>query len=214
VKELRALKNAVNIVFVTCYSNSDYEKPCGKGMQKLLVTRCEVSNGEVKATKDQVEAQLNPDSFKHSYSISYLGAEQGRQCSSNIDRPNGLGEAELRYARVNDETVSFELVIDGTGVVKKANGEVLEVQEEIESLRKIAYHYEGNKHEPCIVRLVWGDPVCLSFYGRLVSMKIDYILFRPSGDPLRAKIRLSFVSFMSNDVSSLRAKISSPDLTH
>jgi nucleoid-associated protein YgaU len=62
-----------------------------------------------------------------------------------------------------------------------------------------------------LVRILWGK---LIFFGRLQKLIIDYTLFKPSGEPLRAKIDLSFVGTMSAKEESLEAKRSSPDLTH
>jgi nucleoid-associated protein YgaU len=45
-------------------------------------------------------------------------------------------------------------------------------------------------------------------------MSVDYTLFKPSGEPLRAKVKLSFSGFMSKEEEALRANRSSPDLTH
>ena len=45
-------------------------------------------------------------------------------------------------------------------------------------------------------------------------MSMDYTLFKPSGLPLRAKVKLSFTGFQSKDEKALRANRSSPDLDH
>ncbi len=53
----------------------------------------------------------------------------------------------------------------------------------------IVYKYDGSNHEPNHVRVLWGN---LIFFGRLESMSVEYTLFKPGGEPLRAKIKLSF----------------------
>jgi len=85
------------------------------------------------------------------------------------------------------------------------------VKTQIGNLKGVIYKYDGNEHEPRIVRLLWGS---LSFIGRLQSMSVQYTLFKPGGEPLRAKISLSFINYMSNAEESLRADRRSPDLTH
>ena len=45
-------------------------------------------------------------------------------------------------------------------------------------------------------------------------MTLDYTLFKPGGDSLRAKIKLNFGSYMSNKQQALKADRQSPDLTH
>lgn len=75
----------------------------------------------------------------------------------------------------------------------------------------MVYNYVGNKHEPNIVHIIWGT---LYFVCRLTSFKVDYVLFKPDGTPLRAKVTLAFSGYMTNKEEALQAKRSSPDLTH
>jgi nucleoid-associated protein YgaU len=45
-------------------------------------------------------------------------------------------------------------------------------------------------------------------------MTVDYTLFRASGEALRAKVAMNFVSFATQVEEALRAQRSSPDMTH
>ena len=45
-------------------------------------------------------------------------------------------------------------------------------------------------------------------------MSTVYTLFKLGGDPLRAKVNLSFQGFITKKEESLKANKSSPDLTH
>lgn len=183
--------------------------------ESLTITRCEVTaNGQTKPLRgngDIFKAMLNPASYAHQLSISYSGGADSKQ-RSVTQKPLGRTAVESRFASVNVEKVSFELVLDGTGVVKKDGTSVPNVKGEIEQLKEVVYRYVGEKHEPSVVKLSWGE--LDSFYGRMDSMSVDYTLFKPSGLPLRAKVKLSFVSFMTQVEEALRAKRSSPDLSH
>ena len=85
------------------------------------------------------------------------------------------------------------------------------MDEQLTALRKVVYDYDGDDHQPRIVRVLWGS---LKLFGRLTSIDVDYTLCGPDGLPLRAKVKLAFVRFMSAKEASLRANRSSPDLTH
>ena len=85
------------------------------------------------------------------------------------------------------------------------------VKSQVAQLTKVVYRYVGEKHEPPHVRLLWGS---LIFFGRLESMSTQYTLFKPSGEPLRAKVDLSFVGAMSKKEGELVSNRSSPDLSH
>ena len=80
-------------------------------------------------------------------------------------------------------------------------------------LKAIVYSYSGSDHEPNVVKIAWGRGLT-AFYGRLESMSADYTLFRPTGEALRAKVALSFISFSTQMEEALRAQRSSPDMTH
>jgi len=183
--------------------------------QKLTITRCDVTqDGQTNpsgSASDIFEAMLNPASYGQQLSIGY-SSDVDEDSKSSHQRPLGQTAVESRFASINAETVSFDLVLDGTGVVKKDDSSVPDVKAEIEDLKDIVYRYVGDKHEPSVVKLSWGelDP----FYGRMKSMAVDYTLFKPSGLPLRAKVKLSFVSYMTQVEAALRANRSSPDLSH
>ena len=180
--------------------------------QSLTITRCNVTpDGQTKPTGDSFQAMLNPASYQHAFSISY--SKEADPSSNSINRkPLGQTAVESRFAGINSEKVSFDLVLDGTGVARKNGKSVPNVKEEIEQLKNIVYRYVGDKHEPSVVKLAWGE--LSTFFGRMESMSLDYTLFRPNGLPLRAKVKLQFVSYMTQVEASLRANRSSPDLSH
>jgi hypothetical protein len=172
-------------------------------LKKLSISPCDVDDsGNVTVNSDKFEVMLNPSSYNHSRSIKY-----------NKTKAQGQIGSDLKFESVGDEKVSFDLVLDGTGVVPPATqgGSVEDVKTQLQSLTDIVYAYSGEKHEPSHVQLLWGS---LIFYGRLESMTVDYTLFKPSGEPLRAKVKLAFVDFMTAEEEALRANRSSPDLTH
>jgi nucleoid-associated protein YgaU len=194
-------------------------------MNKLTITRCDVDNGKVTARKnkeDAFELMLNPAQYKHGHSISYSGSDKKKgEAAGNA--AHGKTGTETRFAATNAEKLSFEFVIDGTGVVRRPGTEKTypDVNAQINQFKQVAYLYEGEEHEPPVVRLSWGA-LDLSgindsgkfFYGRLESLDIQYTLFKPSGEPLRARVSAGFVSFMTLMEAEQRANKSSPDLSH
>ncbi|MFW5834191.1 MAG: CIS tube protein [Pseudomonadota bacterium] len=179
-------------------------------LEKLTLQRCEVStSGQVTPQNgpgDSFAVLINPAEYKHALGIAYSDDDPDRA------RRLGAPDAAPRYAGGNPETVSFPLVLDGTGVVGE-DGEPTPVRTLIDRLKGICYRYDGDHHEPNVVKLKWGRTFD-NFYGRLRDLKIDYTLFKPSGEPLRAKMQLEFVRFKTPRQSSLEARMSSPDMTH
>ena len=167
-------------------------------LKKLTITACTIqTNGDVQVGSQKFEVMLNPSSYSHQFVISY-------------DEKTAFGKAAptVRFSGTDGEQVGFDLVLDGTGVVE---GATTDVKTQISNLRGVVYDYDGNNHEPNVVKVLWGS---LIFFGRLKSMSVEYTMFEPGGSPLRAKVKLSFFGFMSEKEESLRANRSSPDLSH
>ena len=172
--------------------------------KKLKLSPCTVDDsGNVSVSDgDSFEVMLNPSSYSHAYTIGY-----------NKKEPQGQLGSDTKFSGIKPEKVDFEILIDGTGVVNlpiPGKGSP-DVKTQVKQLTDIVYKYDGSNHEPNHVRMLWGS---LIFFGRLDSMSVDYTLFKPSGEPLRAKVKMSFTGFMSKEEEALRANRSSPDLSH
>ena len=170
------------------------------GMKSLMeITACSVDKGGTVSVNegDSFKVMINPSSYRFENTVCFSKARaQGEIGSRN------------QFKRINDGKVSFELVIDGTGVVASAKAE--DVKTQVKKLNAVL-GYDGSEHEPKHSRLVWGS---LIFFGRLTSMTTNYTVFKPSGEPLRAKVSLNFTGFMTDKEESLKANRSSPDLSH
>ena len=165
----------------------------------LKVTRCKVDrSGKVSLESVTFEALLNPGEVVHGYSISYNQSETLGQMGS-----------DTRFSAVGPDSLSFSLVLDGTGVVPDAKRR--DVKTQLSELSKVVHQYVGQRHEPSQVRVLWGTVI---FFGRMTTMSTQYTLFKPSGDPLRAKVKLAFTGFMSKKEMELVSNRSSPDLSH
>jgi len=172
------------------------------GQKTLLkISGCSVAkNGaiSVDSSRPVFVAMMNPSGYGHDFSVKYA-------------KNQALGQAgsETRFAGSQPEKLSLkELVLDGTGAVP---GTTKTVVQQVESLRAAVYTYVGTKHEAPIVQVVWGK---LLFYGRVEGLKFDYTLFKPNGEPLRAKISLSFIEYTSTAEIVKESDQKSPDLTH
>ncbi len=166
-------------------------------MTKLKICPCTVNDGNITPEKSKAfEVMLNPNKFTHNYTISY----DMKECMGQLG-------SDLKFNAIHPGSLDFEILLDNTGVVKGSS----DVQTQIEKLNKVIYKYDGSKHEPNHVQLIWGKIIA---YGRLTKMDISYTLFTPKGVPLRANINLSFKGFMSNPEQVKRANKSSPDMTH
>lgn len=171
--------------------------------QPLTMTRCTEADGVITPDSSAVyKLVINPAEFSHDRSICY-----------NTRRTQGQTGNPARFAAVNPDKLSFSLVFDGTGVVPVPSGNSApeDVNGQIKAMSDIVYRYDGQKHEPNIVQLAWGQ---LMFTGRLQSLSTQYTLFRPDGVPLRAKASLAFIGCLTMEEGQLASNRSSPDLSH
>jgi hypothetical protein len=175
--------------------------PIGARKTLLKITQYMVNDDGTITQKpsSQFTVLLNPAEFSEGYSISY-------------DPTTRLGQsaANPRFAAVKPQSVNFSIVLDGTGVVP-SEGSLTSVKQQLKNLNDVIYTYVGSRHEPSHVQLVWGSWI---FNGRLESLAVQYTLFKPNGDPLRAKLTLGFTSAISDKEAELTANRQSPDLSH
>ena len=167
---------------------------------KLTIAPCKVDSGKISVdtSKKKFEVMINPSDYTHGFTIQY-----------NKDKALGATGSEQKFDAYKPEKINFDLVIDGTGVLDSTGSP--DVKTRMKELEGTVYKFDGNAHEPQYVRLLWGS---LLFYGRLESLSVQYTLFKPSGEPLRATVKLSFIEFMSKEEEALEANKTSPDLTH
>lgn len=170
----------------------------------LTMTRYSVAtNGTLSIDRSKsFSVMINPSEFSHERAIGY-----------NRSKAQGSSRRNLKFSAVSPDSISFVIVLDGTGAVPSARpgATVRAVKDQMDSLLSVVYAYVGEHHEPSHVRVLWGS---LIFFGRLSSLSTQYTLFKPSGDPLRAKVSMKFEGSMSTSEEQLVANRSSPDLNH
>ncbi|CAD0007542.1 CIS tube protein [Flavobacterium chungangense] len=141
---------------------------------------------------------INPDTIKIQKSIEY-----------NEQQAPATSSASQKYKSTPSDKLSFEIIIDCTGIV---DAKRIDMAQEIEALETIIYTYNGKIHRPNFVKVQWGQNI--TFNGVLDSIDISYTLFKPDGSPLRAKISLAFSQYISPKSVTMIDAPQSPDLTH
>jgi len=144
------------------------------------------------------EVMLNPEKMQWGKSIQY-----------NEETAIDSSSPSSKYSKTHSEKLSFDLVIDCTGVVDSSR---IDLPTEISKLSKVIYDYNGDIHRPNFVIVNWGGG--LAFKCVLTSFNLSYTFFKPDGTPLRAKVSLEFSSYIDLTTLARKEKASSPDLTH
>jgi len=148
---------------------------------------------------------INPEKYTHKYGICY-----------NNTQAQGSNGVSPDFNRISTETVNFELVFDGTGVIPSKLPGVLPytgdgITKQIEQFKKMAFSFNGKIHSPNYLTLAWGK---LLFNCRLTTLDITYTLFKPDGTPLRARVTAAFKGYTNQKTLEKEANKTSPDLTH
>lgn len=168
----------------------------------LQISPCTVSQtGIINAqTGKAFKAKINPAGYDQKFVMQY-GGDTGRRVV--------IGQAgqEVKFAAIVPGGLTLkEIVLDGTGVVSTTP-----VKNQVANLKAVVHKFDGGTHEPPVVQVAWGT---LLFYGRVKDINVAYTLFKASGEPLRAKVTLTFVEFTPTPEMIKAAGMNSPDLTH
>jgi hypothetical protein len=172
-------------------------------LERMVVTAYTDKKFTTKAGEYTVT--INPASYSHVYEIRYNDVQaQGSPGGSPV------------YNRTPSDTVTFQLVFDGTGVVPSVLPGVVPftadgITKQIAEFKALVFSYNGNIHSPNYLILSWGT---LLFRCRLQSLKVNYTLFKPDGTPLRARVDITAKGYNDEAEIALRANKSSPDLSH
>ena len=189
---------------------------------KMKIVACTDSTyTEDKATPAYV-VMANPEKYTIDHSIDF-----------NLTQGQGTSSSDAKYNRTRPQTMNFDFIFDGTGILNAAGGLLgnltnpsaisiplvgpfasetsFDLVAEIEKFKACVLEFKGDHHEPRYVKLVWGT---LLFKGRLTSLKIDYKLFKPDGTPIRAVANCSFTDAIDDELRAAKEKKQSPDITH
>ena len=156
--------------------------------------------------KSQFTAPINPESYKHSYQNSY----------SVQDAAQGNAGKQLKFTGAEPQTISFDLMLDDTGVIYPFE-EGKDIISRINELKNIVYNYNGEYHRPNQVIIDWNTNFLegqVQYRWRLQTMNISFSLFAMDGRPLRAKISLDFRQSLTFTELQQLTNNESPDMTH
>lgn len=147
------------------------------------------------------EVMINPESYSHKYSINYT---KRKKMGGNTEASD--------FNQVGKEKIDFKLMLDSTGAIPLSDANKgKSVKDMVKELKGIVYDYHGDIHQPYFVELIWGS---LIFKGRLETFSVEYKMFTPTGDPVRANISMGFAGYMSEEQAASSANNQSPDMTH
>ncbi|MEM9337600.1 MAG: LysM peptidoglycan-binding domain-containing protein [Bacteroidota bacterium] len=142
--------------------------------------------------------QINPEKYTK---------EAPKQASK---KENVLSNGEVAPSNTAEslDILKFEFYLDSTGIVPGCT----DVHKSVSELRKLGLEVNGEIHRNNYLKVRW-DAV-LVFSCVMKSLNVDYLLFKPDGTPVRAKLQAEFEEFIDAETQAKQQNTSSPDLTH
>ena len=169
------------------------------GQLKKLIIKA-FKDGKFTSAAGEFELPINPETYSQRFAIEY----------DNTTPPGSHGN-DPKFLATTPQSLDLSFVFDGTGVIPNNPQEGKSVSEQIEDFLDIVYDMEGSIHRPKYLKILWGS---LAFDCILSNLDIEYTLFKPDGQPLRAKLKANFESFIEASKRVKEEGKNSPDLTH
>lgn len=148
----------------------------GENSKKLTFRSFDEDTYKEKNAKAEYEVMMNPANISRTLSTK-----------KDTTRPRGAVGSDGKWIGMESETYKFDLIFDGTGLVKAGAN----VEEEIDKFLKVVYMADKKKGQQNFVEISYGDMVVNC---KMSTMSIDYQLFSHEGTPLRAKVQCTFTS--------------------
>lgn len=143
---------------------------------------------------------VNPESYSQAYKVELK------------EKPAGGNQGSApEYKFTSPEELKLEFTLDNTGTIEGNVYDGTPVPKQVEKLLATVYKMKGEAHRPSILKIQWGS--FFTFDCVLSTLDINYVLFKPNGEPLRAKVSASFKQYTEPQIRSRQENKKSPDLT-
>jgi hypothetical protein len=154
------------------------------------------------ARNERITVLFNPEEYSLNRDVNY----------AQIAVP-GLSGPLLQFVHGNMQTLEMELFLDtyeehraGSRTVNQAGDDVRAQVRRVTDLMNI----DPAIHAPPVLMFIWGT---LSFTCVLARASQRYIMFRPDGVPVRARVNVTFNEFCNADLEAKEVKRETADYT-
>lgn len=180
----------------------------------------ELSRVTIDAFKDKDFAQ---SSFVSSFTIPINPDQYSQNFKVEVDVSRGHGNqgTDTKFKSTAPEQLKLDFILDNTGAIAGNRLDGTDVREQVDQLLKVVYKMNGEIHQPHYLKVLWGSNPFASksqklqaFTCVLGTLDINYVLFDPGGEPLRAKVSATFINYIAQEARVRAEGKESPDLTH
>ncbi|HEU4602354.1 MAG TPA: hypothetical protein VFS24_10315 [Steroidobacteraceae bacterium] len=151
-------------------------------------------------TGEKIPVQFNPEEYTLNRDINYAQASIP-----------GLSAPILQFVNGNLQTLEMELFLDsyekhkvGSTVVNEAQSDVRVLVKKVTDLMSI----EPTTHAPPVLLFTWGS---LAFTCVLARVTQRFVMFLPTGIPVRARLNVTFNEYRNIDLEAKEVKRETSD---
>ncbi len=149
---------------------------------------------------DEFTLPINPENYSRNLKIKH----------DNSQAP-GKGGNDPKFKATESEQLKLDFTFDNSGTVQGNHLDGTPIPTQIKDFLKVVYQIESEKHDPLFLKISWGS--FFVFDCKLSDVSINYTLFNPSGEPLRAKLSATFLQYCEKTEQTRKDDKRSPDLT-
>jgi hypothetical protein len=165
-----------------------------------IVIRPFLNQKQDRRAGDDFVIPVNPESYSQSYKIELK------------EQPTGGNQGSApEYKFTSPEQLRLDFTLDNTGTIEGNVYNGTPVPRQVEKLLAVVYKMQGEAHRPSILKIQWGS--FFTFDCVLSTLDISYVLFKPDGEPLRAKVNATFKQYKEPEIRARQEDKRSPDLT-
>lgn len=183
-------------------------KDAGKNVSKIVI----------QAYKDKALSEKEPE-MSFTIPINPETLSQKFELKINTDQASGSQGTSGKYEATPPEELRLDFYLDNTNTIAGNTLQGTPVPKQVEMLLETVHKMNSETHKPFFLKIAWSANELFgvqktTFDCHLKTLDIQYVLFSPTGEPLRAKVSASFVEHCT-DTKRVRAEGKrSADLTH
>ncbi|SFD73763.1 hypothetical protein SAMN05518672_1039 [Chitinophaga sp. CF118] len=168
-----------------------------KNVEKIVI-RPYLDPKQKKSAGADFTIPINPEGYAQSFKIGLDEKSTG-----------GNQGSAPEYKFTAPEQLKLDFTLDNTGTIEGNVLDGTEVKDQVKQLLDTTYYMRSDAHKPAILKIQWG---LFTFDCILATLDINYVLFKPNGDPLRAKVSASFTQYVEPKKRVATEDKHSPDL--
>ena len=179
-----------------------------KNVSKIVIQAYKNKDLSEKAPQISFTIPINPETLSQKFELKI-----------NNDQASGGQGTSGRFGAIPPEELKLDFYLDNTNTIAGNTLQGTPVTDQVAKLLETVHKMDGDTHKPYFLKIAWSKSELFgvkktTFDCHLKSLDIQYVLFNPQGEPLRAKVSASFVEHLSDQKRTKEEGKKSPDLTH